>query len=56
LNGNTVGDFEWTALQRPAQWGLVSCRDLGIARDLQTEGLHVILKAADVFETAQAKD
>jgi hypothetical protein len=56
LNGNAVGDFEWTARQRPAQRGLVSRRDLEVARDLQTEGLHMILEAADMLDAAQAKD
>jgi hypothetical protein len=56
LNGNAVGDFEWTARQRPAQRGWVSRRDLEVARDLQTEGLHMILEAADILDAAQAKD
>jgi hypothetical protein len=49
LNRDPVADFEWTLLQRPTQWRLRSCHNLGIAGDLQVESLQVSLKASNVF-------
>src|SRR5438105_4581274 len=45
LNRDAVADFEWPAVQRPAQRRLGSRHDLAIAGDLKIEGLHVRLKA-----------
>src|SRR5258708_7955270 len=56
LNSDPVADFEWTAIQGPAQRRLGSSHDLGIAWDLQVESLQVSLKSSNSLQAAQAKD
>jgi hypothetical protein len=48
LYRDPVADFEWTAVERPAQRRFASSHDLGIARDLQPEGLQVTLKVSNI--------
>src|ERR1700732_1082217 len=56
LHRDPIADREWTSFQRPAQRRLRSGQELKIARDLQVEGLQVILEASNVFQTPDAKD
>src|SRR5579864_4445611 len=56
LNCDSVADFERTAVQRRAQRGLASDRDVGIAGDMQPEGLQVTLKSSNTVEGPQAND